>query len=81
MGNLLTTTKIWGLYQILSFQMTKTFRGNCDKIPEIKMDLNLNPADFQLSDGFRIYEFCITVFGFDNIALNFFTTFSSVSKL
>jgi len=28
--NLLTNTNIWGLYWILSSQMTKTFRDNCD---------------------------------------------------
>ena len=26
----LTNTNIWGLYWILSYQMTKTFRDNCD---------------------------------------------------
>ena len=29
--NMLTTTNIWELYWILSSQMTKTFRDNCDK--------------------------------------------------
>jgi len=28
--NLLTNTNIWGLYKILSYQMTKIFRDNCD---------------------------------------------------
>ena len=35
------------------------------------MDLDLNPANVQLCDGL----------GFDNLFLNFFATFSSVSEL
>jgi len=48
---------------------------------EMKMDLDLNPADFQLYDGFGFYKFCLTGFGFDNLVLSFFATFSFVSEL
>jgi len=42
----------------------------------MKMDLDLNPADFQLSDGFGFCKFCFAGFGFDSLVLNYFTTFS-----
>jgi len=41
------------------------------RLTDMKMDLDLNPPDFQLCDGF----------GFDNLVLNFFAHFSSVSEL
>ena len=46
------------------------------------MDLNLNPEDSQIFQGFGLdfaYKFCSSGFGFDNIALNFFATFTSLS--
>jgi len=42
------------------------------------MDLDLNPADFQLCDGFGFYKSCLTGFVFDNLVLNYLATFSSV---
>jgi len=38
-------------------------------------------ADFQVFDGFGFYKFFLTGFGFINLVLNFFATFSSVSWL
>jgi len=34
-------------------------------IAEMNMDLDLNPTDFQLCDGFGFYKFCLTGFGLD----------------
>jgi len=45
------------------------------------MDLDLNPADFQLCNGFGFYNIWLTGFGLDVLVLNFFTTFTSVSEL
>jgi len=50
--NLLITTNIWELFWILSSQMTKTFRDNCDKnivqqtscephFPDVQMQLKM----------------------------------------
>jgi len=34
---------------------------------DMNMDLNLNPADFQLHDGFGFYKFCLSGFDLDLI--------------
>jgi len=39
------------------------------------MDLDLNPADFLICDGFGFDKFCLTGFGF------FFSTAGSVPEL
>jgi len=48
---------------------------------DMNMDSDLNPADFQIYDGFGIDKFCLTGFGLDNLVWNFFATVSSVSEL
>jgi len=47
------------------------------------MDLDLNPADFQLCDGFGLdfTNFNRIWIGFHNFVLNFLVTSSSVSHL
>jgi len=47
----------------------------------MNMDLDLNSADFQFFDGFLLYKFCLTGFGFDNFVLNFYATLDLVSEL
>jgi len=47
---------------------------------EMNINLDLNPADFQLCDGFGFYKFCSTGFGFHNLVSNFFATVSSVTE-
>jgi len=37
-------------------------------LAQLLLPTEMNPADFQLCDGFGFYKFCLTGFGLDNLA-------------
>ena len=55
-------------YQVIIQKHTSKTVKNKPKmsnVTEVNIDLDLNPADFQLCDGFGFYKFCLTGFGLD----------------
>ena len=53
--NLLTNINIWGLYWILSSQMTKTFRDNCDI--NVVQQTSCEPLFPDVQNAVKMYSF------------------------